>query len=154
VSVSAAKIAGCRVTGVDISAAALNVARINVERHGVSRLVTLVESDLFGSLAGREGEFDFIVSNPPYIKTAELDGLPDLRAEPRAALDGGEDGLYFYREISKTARKFMRPGGRLIFEVGRGQAAAVSGIMKKNCFGDIKLRNDLNGCERVVEGGL
>jgi release factor glutamine methyltransferase len=112
--------------------------------------VSLLESDLFESLE-RE-EFDVIISNPPYIKTRDLETLDDgvKLFEPRVALDGGPDGLYFYREITKNARKFLRPGGMIFFEIGFDQGEAVKEILQADNFADITVIKDYANLDRIV----
>lgn len=102
------------------------------------------------------GEFQCIVSNPPYIPSADLDGL-DVSVrdyEPRLALDGGADGLDFYRDICEKWKEALLPGGRLYFEVGLGQADGVLRIMRAQGFGDIQIVKDLHEIPRVVFGTL
>jgi release factor glutamine methyltransferase len=120
---------GAAVTAVDVSPDALDVARRNAERHGVADRVTFLQGDLFAPLAAGS-TFDLIVSNPPYVTPAELAGLaPEVRDhEPRVALDGGPDGLAFYRRIAADAGRFLAPGGSVLVEVGWTQEAAVRGI--------------------------
>jgi release factor glutamine methyltransferase len=118
-----------QVTTVDISPAALTVARENARRHGVLERVEFLEGDGFTALPpGRQ--FDLIVSNPPYIPSAEIETLePEVRDhDPRLALDGGADGLEFYRRIAAEAPHWLKPGGKLMLELGHDQAAAVREI--------------------------
>ncbi|MEA3332979.1 MAG: hypothetical protein U9Q58_05225, partial [Pseudomonadota bacterium] len=97
--------------------------------------------------------FGLVVANPPYIASAEMADLPaEVQREPVAALDGGPDGLGFYRRIANDARNFMMPGGGLIFEVGDGQAAGVKKILASNGYSAISGQFDLARCERVVMG--
>ncbi|AJE02345.1 peptide chain release factor N(5)-glutamine methyltransferase [Geobacter pickeringii] len=140
------------VWGVDRSAAALALARRNVERHGVR--VTLVEGSLFEPLTGER--FDMIVSNPPYIPTADIGTLQaEVRdAEPLMALDGGVDGLDFYRLIVSGASGHLAPRGWLMVEVGIGQAEAVLGMFTRAGFGDCFTAKDPNGIDRVVGGRI
>lgn len=99
--------------------------------------------------------FDLIVSNPPYLTGEEMSGLQrEVSREPRAALDGGADGLDFYRGIAKTWRRRIHPGGGLFFEVGAAQAADVAEILKNNCFINICTHRDICGIIRVVGGEL
>ena len=135
--------------GVDISGEALEMARENVNLHGAD--VRLIQSDLFDKI---EGKFDMIVSNPPYIRTEEIQELQDeVRLhDPFIALDGREDGLYFYRRIISEGRKYLNPGGRLIFETGCDQGADVSRLMKEAGYEDISVKKDLAGLDRVVSG--
>lgn len=118
-----------RITAVDVSARALAVARRNVGHHGLRRAIALARADLFPSGRGR---FDVVVSNPPYIPTQRIPGLqPEVaRFEPVTALDGGSDGLLFYRRIAERIAARLRPGGLLALEVGDGQAAAVAALVR------------------------
>lgn len=122
---------GARVTAVDISPDALAVARRNAEQHGVADRVAFLGGDLFAPLPAG-ATFDLIVSNPPYIAPGELAGLaPEVRDhEPRVALDGGPDGLAFYRRIAADAGRFLKPGGLLLVEVGWTQEPAVRTIFE------------------------
>lgn len=140
-----------RMTASDISAEALAVAGENARRNGTD--ITFVQSDLFENI---EDGFDLIVSNPPYIKSSVIPSLmPEVREhDPAAALDGGEDGLYFYREISRRAPRHLSAGGWLMFEIGFDQAAEVSLLMEKSGFKDITVRKDLSGLDRIVEGRI
>lgn len=117
------------VTAIDISPDALAVAKRNASKHCVAERITFFQGDLFAPLPpGRS--FDLIVSNPPYIAQGEFAGLaPDVRDhEPRVALDGGPDGLAFYRRIAMGAGKYLLPGGKLLIEIGYSQEEAVRGI--------------------------
>ncbi len=139
---------GAAVTAVDISADALAVARANGERLGAG--VKWVQSDLFTALSGQI--FDLIVSNPPYIQTADLPALqPEVRREPALALDGGTDGLAFYRRIVAGLPDHLAPGGALLLEVGDGQAGDVAGMLSA-FFATISIARDLNHLDRVVTG--
>jgi release factor glutamine methyltransferase len=143
---------GAEVWGVEQSAEALAVARQNVERHGVK--VTLFEGSLFEPFS--EGRFDLIVSNPPYIPTADLETLqPEVRDhEPREALDGGPDGLDYYRRIVPASPSHLTPGGWLLVEVGIEQAAAVVGMFIAAGFTETFTARDPNNIDRVVGGRL
>ena len=115
------------VTAVDVSDTALEIARGNAERNGVR--VRFVKSDCFSALAGEE--FDMIVSNPPYISREEMAQLmPEVCQEPELALFGGEDGLDFYRRISREAGGYLKEGGCLLFEIGWQQKDAVSELLR------------------------
>lgn len=120
---------GATVAAVDVSPDALEVARRNAARHGVADRVAFHRGDLFAPLAAGAA-FDLIVSNPPYVTPAELAGLaPEVRDhEPRVALDGGPDGLAFYRRIAADAGRFLAPGGVVLVEVGWTQDAAVRAL--------------------------
>lgn len=139
------------IASVDISEEALAVARDNAERHGV--MVEFCRGSLLEPFQGRC--FDMIVSNPPYIPAAELATLQqEVRGfEPMTALDGGRDGLDFYRRIVESAPRHLHPGGWLLFEVGAGQAPEVLGLLRAGGFaGDCFTRTDPAGIERVVGG--
>lgn len=143
-----------RVTAVDISEAALTVARSNAERNGVAKRVAFIRSDLFDGIA-HDRKFGVIVSNPPYIPAGDIQGL--MRQvkdhEPRTALDGGQDGLAFYRRIADEAAMWLKPGGLLAFEVGYDQAPEVSRLLQGR-YTDIGSVRDLAGIGRVVTGIL
>ena len=128
-AVSIARLAkGCDVTAVDVSDAALRIAAGNAEHSGAS--VRFVKSDCFAALEGEK--FDMIVSNPPYINSEEMAQLMDeVRQEPELALFGGEDGLDFYRRISREAGVHLKDGGCLLFEIGWQQKDAVSDLLRK-----------------------
>ncbi|WP_298565279.1 peptide chain release factor N(5)-glutamine methyltransferase [uncultured Phascolarctobacterium sp.] len=137
-------------TAVDISAAALAVAGENAEAIGVSSRLTLVESDLFAGLPAGQA-FDIIVSNPPYIPAADIAGLAaDVQREPRGALDGGSDGLDFYRRIAAGCGTWLKPDGLLAFEVGIGQAQQVAGLCRQAGLTVTALRKDYAEIERMV----
>lgn len=140
---------GVEGTGVDLSPEALKVAEKNRERLGAK--AALIQSDLFDKI---ERAFDVIVSNPPYIKRAEIETLMDeVRLhEPYMALDGHEDGLYFYRKIAEEAPKYLRAGGGLFLEIGCDQGACVAELLRQQGFADVKVVKDLAGLDRVVEG--
>ncbi len=138
------------VQAVDISQAALSVAEINRQHNNASN-VSLIQSDMFGNV---KGEFDMIVSNPPYIRTSDVDVLmPEVvKHEPRIALDGYEDGLHFYRILAEESGHFLRNDGWLIMEIGYGQAEDVTKLLQNNNFTDIKVICDLAGLDRVICG--
>ncbi len=140
---------GAEGTGADLSPEALKVAEKNRERLGAK--AALIQSDLFDKI---EGAFDVIVSNPPYIKRAEIETLMDevWLHEPYMALDGHEDGLYFYRKIAEEAPKYLRAGGGLFLEIGCDQGACVAELLRQQGFADVKVVKDLAGLDRVVEG--
>ena len=138
-------------TGADISPKALAVAEKNARRLGIS--AGFVESDLFGAVRGKYG---MILSNPPYIRTDEIKDLQEeVRLhDPVIALDGREDGLYYYRRIVRESRSYLDEGGALLFEIGCDQAEAVSGLMRGVGFSEITVKKDLAGLDRVVSGVL
>lgn len=139
--------------GEDVSEEALKVARENGRRLGVP--VTWIQSDLFAKIPEEE-KYDVIVSNPPYIETAVIDTLQEeVRLhDPYIALDGKEDGLYFYRRIISEAGKYLKPQGKLMFEIGCDQAEAVEELMKNAGYEQITVKKDLAGLDRVVYGTL
>ncbi|MCK5914938.1 MAG: peptide chain release factor N(5)-glutamine methyltransferase [Deltaproteobacteria bacterium] len=138
--------------GCDLRPAALSVATENAARLQL-KTVSWLTSDLFNALTPAQHSFGLIVSNPPYITSQEMKSLPlEVQCEPAAALNGGPDGLEFYRKIAVRAKNFLKPGGGLIFEVGDGQAAAVKKILASNNYSAISTKYDLARCERVVMG--
>ena len=149
-------------TGVDVSADALEVAKENTRRLGLEKRAELVQSDLFSADYFEKNsrkkcmEYDMLISNPPYIRTADIDGLMDeVRLhDPRLALDGKADGLYFYEKITEQAGKYLKPGGWLIYEIGCDQGKDVAEIMKKKGFIQIEVKKDLAGLDRIVEGRM
>ena len=155
----------CEGVGVDLSGQALAVARENYERLLAGRpemRARFLEGDLFEALENGangetdcpEGRFDFIVSNPPYIKTDVIDTLmPEVREhEPMMALNGGDDGLGFYRRIAGEAGARLNGGGMLFFEIGCEQADDVCHIMEEFGFREIEVVKDFAGLDRVVYG--
>jgi len=142
------------VTLVDVSEDALHVAQQNAQRLGVADRVTALRSDLFTNVTAPAGGFDLIVSNPPYIPTADLAGLmPDvIQHEPRLALDGGRDGLDLVRTLIGGARQRLRAGGALLIEIGIGQADACVALLTEAGFTGACAHKDLGRIPRVVEG--
>lgn len=140
----------CRVTAIDIMPAALAAAKNNAHANGVADRVYFIESNLFENIP--EEKFDIIVSNPPYIRTEEISRLQrEIREyEPISALDGGADGLLFYREIIKSSKSYLKPGGMLALETGYDQAADVARMLSGSFFKDIMTYKDLAGIDRVV----
>ena len=139
-----------RAAAVDISAKALDVAKFNAEKFHVDDRINFFCGDMFAPLTGKI--FDAIVSNPPYIPANELETLQaEVRREPRLALDGGEDGLKFYRRIISEAPKFLHAGGLLAMEVGINQSAVVKKFLAEDGrFDGAEIWRDLSGIERVV----
>ena len=136
-------------TGVDVSEEALSVAKENGKRLEVP--VTWIQSDLFKNVSA---SFDLIVSNPPYIRTKVIQGLEDevKLHDPWIALDGHEDGLYFYRRIVEESIFYLNTGAWLMFEIGYDQAKDVSDLMEKAGFSNVYAKKDLAGLDRVVCG--
>ena len=137
--------------GFDISKQALNVAKENARLNGVD--ANFERSDLFEMVTD---VYDVIVSNPPYIPTEVIGGLqPEVaQYEPMQALDGKEDGLFFYRKIVKECRKYLTENGKILFEIGHDQGAAVAEMLTYAGFSEVKVVKDLAGNDRVVIGGL
>ena len=130
----------------DISDKALMVARKNASKIGVD--VKFIESDLFNNI---NGKFDLIVSNPPYIKKSVIPSLDkQVRNEPILALDGGKDGLDFYRKISYDAKKFLNNNGYLCFEIGYDQRKDVEDILLQNGYINIYSKKDYGGNDRII----
>lgn len=142
-----------RALATDISAAALGIARENALRHGLSNRLELTETSWAD---GIEGEFDLLVSNPPYIASAVIDTLePEVRDhEPRLALDGGETGLDLYAHLFAKARRLLRPGGTGVFEIGYDQGPAALGLARAAGASRAALRTDLGGNDRAVVFGF
>lgn len=144
----------CEGLGVDLSAEALEVAGRNVLKvltPEKAEHAHFLQSNLFEKV---EGKFEIIVSNPPYIASAEVEKLmPEVRDhEPRMALDGTEDGLYFYRRIIEEAGKHLVSSGMLFFEIGYDQGQAVSELMRTEGYCDVQVVQDYAGLDRVVLG--
>ena len=150
----AANAPNCRVVLADLSEGALRVCKQNIRRNNLNARVTCVQADALAPPAASLWDFDVIVCNPPYIPHKELPGLDASVKdyEPWGALDGGLDGLDFYRAISANWGTALRLGGTLIFEVGMGQAPDVEQIMAQNGFENIVTHQDARGVWRVVEG--
>ncbi len=149
IAISLAKLYHVDVTAVDLSEFALSVARENAERLLPDGGVKFIKSDMFDKV---EGSYDLIVSNPPYVRPdviAQLD--PEVRdCEPRIALDGGLDGLKFYRILAAESGHFLRPGGSLMLEIGCDQADEVSELLAKAGYQNIEVVKDLAGLPRNV----
>lgn len=152
----AAQASQARVVLGEVSDRALRICRQNIRRNGLSLRVTPVQMDALEKPARSLGEFQCIVCNPPYIPTGDIEGLdPSVRDyEPRLALDGGADGLDFYRSITQEWRGALAPGGRLYMEVGVGQADQVLRLMRGCGFGDLQIVKDTHDIPRVVLGTL
>ena len=154
IAISLAKMIKCKVFASDISKNALKIAKKNAEINHAD--VTFVESDLFRNISS-ELKCDIIVSNPPYIETAVIDTLdPEVKDyEPMMALDGGRDGLDFYRIIAEKAPEHLKKNGKLILEIGYDQGISVPEILKATgYFTDICVLKDLAGLDRIVTACL
>ena len=148
---------GCRGVGTDISEDALSVAGENLsmlEKEGGLNggSVRFLAGDLYGALSGDDNTFDFIISNPPYIRTEDIKTLaPEVRDhDPYIALDGGEDGLVFYRRIAEGAAKHLSRGGMIFLEIGFDQGEDVSDILAGTGFSEIIIIKDYSGNDRVI----
>ena len=139
--------------GTDLSEKALEVARRNAERLGLSERSLWRQGDLFDAV-GENEKFDVIVSNPPYIRSSVIPELAEEVKvyEPHMALDGGEDGLYFYKKIIPGAVKHLVTGGMLFLEIGYDQAEAVSALMKEAGYYEVRTIRDYGGNDRIVCG--
>ena len=137
-----------RGTGSDISKAALSLAETNRDKLGIKD-AKFLESDLFENISA---SFDYIICNPPYIKSGDISSLMEevKNHDPHMALDGGEDGLEFYRRIAAEAMGHLHNGGMLLFEIGHDEGDPVKEILEKNGYKDIKIYKDYSGNERVA----
>lgn len=140
----------------DISDLAGKLTCKNSKYHNVEERVVFLKGNLFEPYEEANlNNFDIIVSNPPYIATKDLEKLPrDVKEEPKIALDGGIDGLDFYRKIIYDAPKYLKPFGCLVLEIGWNQALQVKDMLKKAGFGDVEVTKDYAGFDRVVSGVL
>ena len=153
IAVSLAKfIANAEITATDISPVALEISRQNAILNKVSERIKFVCADLFKDYRLRIQDYDMIVSNPPYIPGAEIAGLqPEVRREPHVALDGGRDGLDFYRRIIARAPHYLRKGGLLIMEMGFQQREAIENIFREpGIFEVTEVVKDYNNIDRVI----
>ena len=150
----AANVPACRVVLGELSEGALRVCKQNVRRNSLNARVTCVSVNALEPPVSALWDFDIIACNPPYIPTGDIPGL-DVSVrdyEPHMALDGGADGLDFYRAVTQKWKSALRLGGSLIFEVGIGQAPSVEDILARNGFEGIQTTADTQGIWRVVEG--
>ena len=145
IAISIAKYTNANVVATDISKEALEVARKNAKTNEVD--VKFIESDMFNNV---EGKFDLIISNPPYIKTSEMENLQEIvKKEPKLALDGDIDGLKFYRIIAENAYKHLNENGSLVLEIGFDQKQEVTDLLKEN-YTLIECKKDLGQNDRVI----
>ena len=155
ITVSLAKyITNSKVMSFDISEIPLQVGKINAINNDVDNKIEFVKSDVFSAIKDKEIQFDVIVSNPPYIPKKDIETLHTQVKdyEPYNALEGGEDGLDFYRQITKESIDYLKQGGILAYEVGHDQAEDVSEIMKSYGYTKIYKKKDIQGIDRVVIG--
>lgn len=155
ITVSLAKyIENSRVISLDISDIPLEVGKINAVNNGVDDRIEFIKSDVFSGIKDRGEKFDIIVSNPPYIPRKDIETLHTQVKdyEPYNALEGGEDGLDFYRQITEESVEYLNQDGILAYEVGHDQVEDVSKIMKHHGYDKIYTKKDIQGIDRVVIG--
>lgn len=146
----AREISEISVTAVDLSRAALDIARHNAAKHGVDKRLELVASDLLGAIGPRK--FDVVAANPPYVAADALDRLePELRWEPRSALDGGDGGLMVIRRLLAQAGPALVSGGWLLMEIGAQQGMAVEAMARECGFAETRVRTDYAGMPRILQ---
>ena len=148
----ASRVKDAKVTLADISKEAIAVAKKNIALNKMTGRVSCIQADALGKPSTFLGQFDMIVSNPPYITSKEMLDLPDSvkNYEPHLALFGGDDGLNFYRNIADSYRSALKPGGYLCFEFGMGQGDAVCAILEENGHTVLERSRDYNDRERAV----
>ena len=143
-----------KLTSFDISDIPLEVGKINAINNGVDNKIEFIKSDLFSAIKEKDIKFDVIVSNPPYIRKADMNTLHTQVKdyEPYNALEGGIDGLDFYKNITEQSHLYINKGGVLAYEVGHDQAQDVAMIMQNNGYTNIYTKKDIQGIDRVVIG--
>lgn len=154
IAVALDKISGAKVTAVEIDETAFSYLETNVKENNSSVKPVMADAlEICETFA--DGGLDLIVSNPPYIKSADIETLQkEVQLEPRLALDGGDDGCDFYREIVSRWSRKLKKGGALAFELGEGQADAVKALMTEQGFSDFKISLDFGGVQRAIIGTL
>ncbi len=155
ITVSLAKyLSNANLTSFDIADIPLGIGKKNAIKNGVEEKVKFVKSDLFSAIKDKDVKFDVIVSNPPYIRKSDMNTLHTQVKdyEPYNALEGGVDGLDFYRNITKHSNLYLNKGGILAYEVGHDQAQDVAMIMQNNGYTNIYTKKDIQGIDRVVIG--
>lgn len=150
----AALMKNTRAVLVDLSDGALDLCKRNIRRHKLTGRAVYLKGDALQPPSHALGQFDVLVCNPPYIPTGDLAGLDASVKdfEPMMALDGGADGLDFYRGITSLWQPALKPGGHLLYEVGIGQAEQVAWLLVKAGYENIRITRDTGGIDRVVEG--
>jgi len=140
----------CSIYAVDISNAALDVAKINAKRNGVYNKIKFINSDIYKNIP-KGLKFDFIVSNPPYIKEKDMNLLQiEVKNEPEIALNGGKDGLNYYRRIIDFAPEYLKKGSFIVFEIGFDQGMDVYDMLKNQGFYDIEIKKDFSKKDRII----
>ena len=154
IAIALEKLGGANVTAVELSDKAFYFLEKNIKDNGCS--AKALKGDVLTCHRDfAEGSLDLIVSNPPYIRSGDIEGLqPEVRYEPAMALDGGADGLDFYRAIIRDWSPKLKSGGALVFELGEGQADEVAAMMRAHCFVSIRTALDFGGCQRAIMGKL
>lgn len=155
IAVSLAKyLPNCEITAIDISNEALKVAKKNAKNNEVEKQITFINSDLFTNI--QKEKFDIVVSNPPYIKKDVIEKLDkEVKKEPYIALNGGQDGLYFYKKIVNEVYKYLKHEGYLCFEIGFDQKEDVTKIIEKEeKFKNIYSKKDLCEMDRIIVAQL
>ncbi|MCK4532367.1 peptide chain release factor N(5)-glutamine methyltransferase [bacterium] len=154
IAVSIAKyVKKCKIYAIDVSQKCLEVAFHNSKTYKIEDKITFLLGSLFYSLEGYnlKGKIDFIVSNPPYVKTTEFDSLPlEVKQEPYIALNGGQDGMDFYHRIISQSLIYLKEEGYLILEIGDGQKEEIVDLMEKKGFCSIQVVRDYSGIERLI----
>lgn len=152
IAIAVEKLGKAEVTAIELSGEAFNFLNKNISLNNSK--VTAIKGDVLlchGDFS--DNSIDLIVSNPPYIKKSDLQGLqPEVRFEPKTALDGGESGFDFYEAIIRSWSRKLKPGGALVFELGENQAEYVAELMKREGFEEIRTELDFGGCERAIIG--
>jgi release factor glutamine methyltransferase len=147
----AAKSTDAKIVALDVSAEALALAKVNAEKNNVGSRIEFFQGDGFAALAAG-AQFDLIISNPPYIPTAEIETLqPEVRDfDPRGALDGGADGLDFYRMFASQAKSFLKPSGKIMLEFGDGQAQEIKKIFENEKWIVEAVKEDYSQRARIL----
>lgn len=146
IAIAVQKKSGCKVTAADISEKAVKSAKSNAEENNAE--IEFIVSDMFENLGGRK--FDIIISNPPYIKSADIGGLErEVKGyEPLSAIDGGEDGLKYYKIIAENAEDYLNDGGSILLEIGYNQSGEVKKLFSE--YKNIEIIKDLDGIDRIL----
>ncbi len=148
IAITINKQSNATVTAVDISEKALEIAKVNAKNNGAN--VNFIQSDMFNNVSGK---FDVIISNPPYVKSSDIENLQrEVKFEPIIALDGGQDGLDFYRIIANDGAKFLNDGGLLFIEYGINESEQIKDILiASNNFKNVEIIKDINGLDRIIK---